>query len=145
VKSDIELALKGGAEDHLPNWPGVVVDVPDSGVQALVVERGCPAQAHLFLRREQKLDPAMGTVLGHHPTRCLEHRGDGRLVVRAENRAARVPNDAVLDDGLKRPLRRHSVEMGAEEERRAASVRLDTGVEIADRGFDPRAGVILVN
>jgi hypothetical protein len=44
----------------------------------------------------------------------LDHRRDRSLVVGAEDRPRRVPDDAVLDDRLDRPLRRHSVEMRAE-------------------------------
>ena len=67
-----------------------------------------------------QLEARVRPVLLDDPPRRFEHRRDRGLVVGAEDRPARVPDDAVLDDGLERPLRRHGVEVRAEEERRAA-------------------------
>ena len=65
--------------------------------------------------------PACGLPLLDDPARRLDHRHDRRLVVGAENRPARVPHDPVLaEDRLERALRRHRVEVRAEEDRRAA-------------------------
>ena len=47
----------------------------------------------------------MRPALGEHDARRLEHRGDGGLVVGAEDRGVRVADDAVLDHRLDRPLR----------------------------------------
>ena len=76
----------------------------------------------------------------------LDHRRDGSLVVGPEDRPRRVPDDAVLDDGLDRPLRRHGVQMGAKEERDAAAVRgRQGGVQIPDLRAGLRAGRVLVD
>ena len=123
----------------------MVVDIADPRAQALLVEGRGAAKPDLLLRREEQLDPAVRAVLGHDPPRGLEHRGHGGLVVGAEDRATRVVDDAVLEHGLDRPCRRHRVEMGAEEERRAFGSRLDTAEEIADRRVDPAAGIVLVD
>ena len=88
--------------------------------------------------------PACGHVLGEHAPHALEHRGDRRLVVGAEDRAAGVADDAVLDDRLELPVRRHGVQVRAEEERRPLGRRLDPRVDVAGARADPWAAVVLV-
>ena len=141
----VELALVRRAEDHLADRAGVVVDVAQLRAQSPLVERGRAAQADLLLGREQQLNPAVRPVLGDYAPCRLEHRCHRRLVVGAENRPARVPDDPVVDHRLDRPLRRNGVEMGAEEERRPLAGRLDSAEQVADRGVDPGAGVVLVD
>ena len=76
----------------------------------------------------------------------LEHRGDSRLVVGAENRAGSVADDAVVvDHGLDRRRGRHGVEMSAEKDRRAAVRPFEAAVEIADVRADGVARSILVD
>ena len=123
----------------------MVVDIADPRAQPFVVEGLRAAKADLFLGREEELDAAVGTVLGDDPPRRLEHHRDGRLVVGAEDRAARVPDDAVLDHGLDRTLRRNRVKVGAEEQGRSLAARLDPGEQVADRRVDPGTRVVLVD
>ena len=92
-----------------------------------VVERAGAEQADLLLRREEQLDAGVRPPLRDDPPRGLDHRRDRRLVVRAEDRAAGVADDAVLDDGLDRPLRRNGVEVRAEEDGRPAFDRRPAG------------------
>jgi hypothetical protein len=93
----------------------------------------------------------MRPTLGDDPAHCLEHRGDGRLVVRTEDRSGAVADDAVLDQRLDRPFRRDRVEVRAEEDRGPAPVTItitrgrDAAQEIPGRAADPRAGVVLVD
>ena len=80
--------------------------------------------------------PACGRPSATSARGRLEHRRDGGLVVGAEDRPGRVADDAVLDDRLDRPLRRHRVEVRAEEERRAAgAASARAGREVA--GVEP--------
>ena len=79
----------------------------------------------------------MGPILGDHPPRGVQHRRDRGLVVRAEDRAAGVADDAVVDDGLNRSLRRNRVQVGAEEERRSLSRSVDPAEEVARVRVDP--------
>ena len=146
----VELHLQGlrvrRAENHVSDRGRLVVDVADACLQALVVECRRTEQADLFLRREQELDSAVRTVLREHTASALEHRGDGGLVVRAEDRAAGVANDAVLDHRFERALRRNRVEVRAEKDRHAAvAVRLDPAVEIPHRGTDGGSCIVLVD
>ena len=104
VERDVELLRRRRAEDDVADRRGLVVDVADLRAQARVVERERAEQADLFLRREEQLDPGVRAVLGEHAARGLEHGGDGRLVVGAEDRLPRVADDAVLDDRLDRVL-----------------------------------------
>ena len=78
---------------------------------------------------EEQLDPGVRAALGQHAADGLEHGGDGGLVVAAEDLAAAVADDAVLDHRLDRVDGRHGVEVGAEEERlaRRASARARRG------------------
>ena len=66
----------------------------------------------------------MRDVLREHTADALEHLRDVYLVVGAEDRAAGVPHDAVLDNRAQLAARRNRVEMGAEEERRPVGRRL---------------------
>jgi hypothetical protein len=73
-----------------------------------------------------------------------EHRGHGGLVVGAEDRAPCVPDHAVLDDGLDRPLRRDGVEVCAQEDRNAAAVRRrEPAEEVPGARVDASAGIVL--
>ena len=96
----------------------LVVDEAELRAQARVVERGGADEADLLLPREHELDARVRDVLGEHAAHALEHLRDGRFVVSAEDRAAGIPHDAVLDDRPQLAARRDGVEMGAEEERR---------------------------
>ena len=88
----------------------------------------------------------MRTPFGDDPSRGLDHRGDGGLVVGAEDRPGGVPDDAVLDLGLDAPLRRHGVEVGAEEDRRApVGAAREPAEQVAGVGVDPGAGVVLLD
>ena len=133
------------AEDHLADRGGLVVDVADPRVQPLLVERRCAVQTRLLHRREEQLEPAVRPVLRQDPARRLEHHGDGRLVVGAEDRPGRVADDAVLEHRVDARLRRNRVEMSAQEERRSAVGRLDAGVEVPRVRADSRAGVVLAH
>jgi len=85
-------------------------------------------------------------LLEHPPSR-VQHRRDGGLVVRAEDRLLLVRDDSVHEDGLDRRLRRDCVEMRAEEDRNAAAAvrRLEPAEEVPRRRADLRAGVVLVD
>ena len=135
------------AEDHVPDRRRLVVDVADLRLEARMVERCRAEQPDLLLRREQQLDARMPAVFRDDPPGRLQHHGDGRLVVRAEDRPGGVAHDAVVDDRLDRPGRRHGVQVRAEEERCASPVpvRLDARIEIPDRRADRRTRVVLVD
>ena len=147
VELDVELALMRRAEDHLADRSRVVVDVADARAEALLVERRRTTQPHLLHRREQQLEARVRPAALHQPRGALEHRRDGCLVVGTEDRPGGVPDDLVLaDDGLDRRLRRHRVEMGAEEDRRAVPAvrRRQTAEDVPHRRADPRARVVFV-
>ena len=133
------------AEDHLADRPGLVVDVPDAGGEARAVERLGAAQAHLLLRREQELEARVRDSPLDHAAGGLDHGHDRRLVVGAEDRAAGVPDDPVLDHRLDRPGRRHRVHVRAEEERRPLGRRLQPRVQVPGIRADLRPGVVLVD
>jgi hypothetical protein len=57
------------------------------------------------------------------PSRGLDHRHDGRLVVAPRIVPPALRTMSVLADRLERPLRRHRVEVRAEEDRRPALAR----------------------
>ena len=132
------------AEDDLADRRGLVVHVAEVGVQAIVVERRDADQSDLLLGREDELDAGMRPALGEHAADRLEHAGDSRLVVGAEDRPARVADDAVLDDRLERAGRRHGVEVRAEEQRHPFGRRLEPRVDVSHRAVDLRAGAVLV-
>jgi hypothetical protein len=83
------------------------------------------------------------TALVQQAADRLEHHGDRRLVVRAQDRPRRVANDTVRHDRLDRPLRRHSVEVRAQENRRSLGRGLDPGEDVPHGRPDPRPGVVL--
>ena len=87
----------------------------------------------------------MLTAVLEQPRRRLQHRRDRRLVVGAEDRAAGVPDEAVLaDHRLEPPLQRDGVEVRAQEERRARrAVPLDPAEDVPDLGADLRPRVVL--
>ena len=146
VEADADRASGRRAHDHVADRRRLVVDEAELGLERCVVEREGAEQADLLLRREQELDAGVRPALGDDAARSLDQRDDGRLVVRAEDRPAGVPDDAVLaDDGLERALRRHRVEVGAEEDRRTDGLAPGEAAEqVADRRADPRAGVVLL-
>ena len=109
-----------------------------------MVERARADQPDLLHRREHELDPGVRKVLAEHAPHALEHRRNRRLVVAAEDRAARVADDAVLDDRLELPVGRHRVHVRAEEERRPLGGRLDPRVDVARGRADLRAAGIFV-
>ena len=145
VERHLERLRVRRAEDHDADRRRLVVDVADARAQPRVVERVGADEADLLLRREEQLDAGVRPALGEHAPRRLEHRRDGRLVVGAEDRPGRVPDDAVLDHRLDRRGRRHGVEVRAEEERLAVGGRLEPRVEVPHRRADPRPGVVLVD
>ena len=114
-------------------------------MEPLLVERPCAVQPDLLHRREEQLEPAVRPVLRQDAARRLEHHGDGRLVVGAEDRSRRVANDAVLEDGLDPGLRRNGVQVRAQEERRPAVGRLDPRVEVPCVRADLRADRVLAH
>ena len=63
-----------------------------------VVERRGADEADLLLPRKHELDSGVRDALGEHAAHALEHLRDGGLVVGAEDRAAGVADDSVLDD-----------------------------------------------
>ena len=138
--------LRRCAEDDLADRRGLVVDVAELGLEPGLVERVRAEQPDLLLRREQQLDAGMRTVLRDDPPRRLEHHDDGRLVVRAENRAAGVPHDPVLvDHGLERPVGGNRVEVGAEEDRRSLVTPPGQPAEdVPHRRADDGSGAVLV-
>ena len=144
VEHDGQVVGRGGAEDDLADRRRLVVDVADPRPQAAVVEGVGAEQPDLLLRREEQLDARMRPVLGEHAARRLEHRGDGGLVVAAEDRRSGVADDPVLDDRLELVGRRHRVEMGAEEHRLAVGRGLEGDVDVAHRRADARPGLVLV-
>ena len=90
--------------------------------------------------------PACGAPLLDDPPRGLDHGDDRRLVVGAEDRPARVPDDAVLDDhGLERAVERDRVEVRAEEERRAAlGRRREAAEDVPASTPEPLGRVVLL-
>ena len=129
----ISIALRERrAEDDLADRAFLVVDEAELRAQARVVERGGADEADLLLPREHELDPRVRDALGEHAAHTLEHLRDRCLVVGAEDRAAGVSDDAVLDDRPQLAARRHRVEVGAEEEWRSLGGRLDPRVEVAE-------------
>jgi len=132
------------AKDDLADRRGLVVDVAELRVQPLVIERVRAFQPDFFLRREEQLDAGVRAVFREHAPHSFEHRDDRRLVVGAEDRAAGVPDNAVVDDRLHRPGGRHRVEVRAEEERRPVGSRLEPRVDVAHRRADRGPAVVLV-
>ena len=147
VKADEHRALVGRAHDHLADRSRLVVDEAELGLERRVIEGARTDQADLLLRGEEELDARVRPAFRDDPSRCLDHRHDGRLVVRSKDRPARVPDDAVVaDHGLERPLRRHRVEVSAEEDRRTAvEAAREATEQVPDRRVDRRAGVVLVH
>ena len=147
VEADEHRALVGRAHDHVADRRRLVVDEAELGLELREVEGAGADQADLLLRREEELDARVRPALLDDPARRLDHRHDRRLVVRAEDRPAGVPDDAVLaDDGLERALRRHGVEVRAEEDRRPAlDAARQAAEQVPDRRADRRAGVVLVD
>ena len=78
-------------------------------VAAYRFEKSKALQADLFLRREEELDAGVRAVLRQKEARGFEHRGDGRLVVGAEDRPTGVSDDTILDDGDAQSMVRQGV------------------------------------
>src|SRR4029450_9451933 len=79
-------------------------------------------------------------VLAEDASSGLEHHGDRGFVVGTEDRAARVPGDAALDDRLEAPVEWDRVRVRAEEDRRAALTgSREAAVEVSRAGADARA------
>ncbi len=133
VERHLEPLRERCAEDDLADRPLLVVHEAELRTQPRLVERGRPEQADLLLPREQQLDAGMTDVLDENAPQALEHLRHRRLVVGAEDRAAGIPDHAVLDDGAQLTRGRHRVEVGAEEERRTFRRRLDPRVDVAER------------
>jgi hypothetical protein len=146
VEAEGERVVRRRAEDDLADRRRLVVDEPELRREPRVVERLGALQPDLLLRREKQLDARVGAPLADDPRRGFEHDCDCRLVVRAEDRSRRVADDPVLVyQRLDRPLRRHGVEVRAEEDRRpAGAVRIQPAVEISGVRADRRARAVLV-
>ena len=124
----------------------LVVDEAELGLELRVVEGARAEEADLLLLREQKLDAGVRLAFGDDPPSRLDHRDDGRLVVRTEDRPGRVSDYPVRDDGLERALRRHGVEVRAEEDRRTAvEPPGQPAQQVAGVGADAGAGVVLLD
>jgi hypothetical protein len=122
----------------------VVVDVADLRREARRVECRGAEQADLLLRREEQLDPGVLAPVLDEPRGRLEHRGDGGLVVRTEDRARTVADDLVLaHQGLDRSLGRHRVEMGTEEDRFTFARALEAAVDVPHRRADLGPRIVL--
>ena len=94
----IDAVLARRLEHHPADRRGVVEDVADARVQALDVERLGAAKADLLLRGEHELDARVRRAGPDDLPDGVEHRGDGRLVVGAEDPVLGVRHDAVLHD-----------------------------------------------
>jgi hypothetical protein len=135
----------GSAKDDVADRGRLVVHIADPCTQAVVVERCRAEEPNLFLRCEQELDAPVLPVLRQHAPYPFEHHRDGRFVVRAQDRAAGVPHDAVVDHRLDRALGRHRVEVRAEEDRRPAVGRLQPAIDVAHVRAHLCARVVLVD
>ena len=141
-----ERALVGRAHDHVADRRRLVVDEAQLGLELRVVEGARAEQADLLLLREQKLDAGVRLALGDDPPSRLDHRDDGRLVVRAEDGSGGVSDDPVRDDGLEGALRRHGVEVRTEEDRRpAVEPAGKPAQQVARVGVDALPGVVLLD
>jgi hypothetical protein len=116
VEAHLERARGRRSEHDLADRRRMVVDESETRIEPRRVERARAHETHFLFRREDELDAGMREPFGDDPSRALEHRRDGRLVVAAQDRAGGVPDDPVLDDRLDRRLRRHRVEVSAEED-----------------------------
>jgi hypothetical protein len=145
VKGDLERLRVRRTEDHNTDRSRLVVDVAGARTQPGVVEGVRTDEPDLLLGREQQLDAGVWPALSEDQPGGLEHGGDGCLVVGAEDRARGVPNDPVLDDGLDRGRRRHSVEVGAEQQWFTRRGRLDPRVQVAAGRADPRAASVFLD
>ncbi len=105
-----------------------------------------PDEPDLLHRREQELDARVRPPLLHDPPRRLDHHGQRRLVVGAEDRPARVADDAVLaHDRLELAVEGDGVEVRAQEDRHAPVGAPGQPAEDVARGrADRRAGAVLV-
>ena len=86
----------------------------------------------------------MRPLLLDDPARRLHHHRERRLVVRAEDRAARVAHDPVVQHGLEIAVEGNGVEVGAEEDRHALDVPGQAAKDIPGRRADRRAAPVLV-
>ena len=110
-----------------------------------MVEGGRALEADLLLRREHELDAGVRRSLPENPAHRLEHHDDRGLVVGAEDRPPRVPDDAVLDDRLEASVERDRVGVRAEEDRVAVPVLArDAAVDAPCRALEHGCGVVLV-
>ena len=102
-------------------------------------------QPDLLLRREEQLDARVRPRSSTSRRAASIIADDRGLVVGAEDRAAGVADDPVLDDRLDRRRRRDGVEVGAEEERRPPSAVGRDPAEEVPASSRSRAGVVLVD
>jgi hypothetical protein len=122
----------------------LVVHEPDHRAKSLVAERPRTQQSDLLLRCEDELDSGVRATLVEDARDCNEHDRDGRLVIRAQDRAARVAEHAVLEHGLERAVERHGVQVRAEEDRRPSRVRrLEAAVHVPCGRADFGARLVL--
>ena len=113
-------------------------------MQAIVVERRVPISPTSSLGVKTSSMPACGRPSASTRRTASSIADDSRFVVGAEDRPARVADDAVVDDGLERAGRRHGVEVRAEEERRPFRRRLEPRVDVSHRRADRRTCAVLV-
>jgi hypothetical protein len=141
---DVDAPLVRRRDHDVSDRRSMVVDESRSRREPLRVERRRALAASLLPCGEDELDTGVGPVLDEDETHRLEHRRDGRLVVRAEDRAPAVAHDAVLDHRDDRPGRLHRVEVRAEEDRFPVSVagRLEADIDVPRVGADRPAGVV---
>ena len=123
------------AEDDLADRRRLVVDVAELAPRAGSGRtRTAPSSPTSSFGVKSSSTPACGTVLGDDPPRRLEHHGDRRLVVGAEDRARRrCGRCRPRRPPARSARRRHGVEMGAEEDRRSLAARVRAG----GRGCSP--------
>jgi hypothetical protein len=84
-------------------------------------------------------------LLFSHEARGMQHHRDGGLVVGAEDRAAGVPHDSLLDHRLDLAGGLDRVEVRAQHERRPFGRGLEPAVEVSGARVDAGAGVVFVD
>ncbi len=136
--------MRRRGDDHLAERGGMVEDEAELAAERPDVERGRALQAGLLADREEQLDADLGR-LGAGPAevpRELDHRRDGRLVVRTEDPAIGVLPDPLPQHRLDRGGQRHRVHVRAEHHPAGAAAR-DPREQVAAVGADLWSGTVL--
>jgi SAM-dependent methyltransferase len=145
VKAEVEHAAVGRAEHDLPDRRALVVDEAGLGEEPCMVEGARTLQPDFLLRREDELDARVRKALAQDAPRRLQHHRDRGLVVRAEDRPARVADDAVLDHRLERAVERDRVRVCAEEDGHARVTRgRQAAVDVPGARVDLRPRLVLL-